>query len=203
MPGTEAGDAPDAREQIDCLVCHAEIYDMGARYPVQDEEGNWTILGDRSLLAARSAARPTDEACLRCHLNAWGGKLDMSGLDFAPVADKHAEESYGDIHTEKGMACGDCHAAPDHLTYGFAPTLWSRDREDDRLACAACHTEEPHENALLNGHKRLDCRACHVRETGGLITRNWTAEPVYDPIKELYGPANELAPPNDTGFQVA
>ena len=196
MPGTPEAVADEAYEQIDCLVCHAEVYDMGERYPVQDEDGNWTIPGDRSLMAARSAARPTDEACLRCHLNAGGGELFKRGLDFAPVADKHAQESYGDIHAEKGMVCVDCHAAPDHLTYGFAPTLWSRDREDDRLACASCHTKTPHENALLNGHERLDCRACHVRETGGLMTRDWTAEPVYDPLKELYGPVDELAPAN-------
>jgi len=196
MPGTDAAETTEAYEQIDCLVCHSEVYDMSARYPVQDEDGAWTIPGDRSLMAARSAARPTDEACLRCHLNAGGGKLFKRGLDFAPVADKHADESYGDIHAEKGMVCVDCHAAPDHLIYGFAPTLWSRDREDERLACAACHTGEPHENVLLNQHVRLDCRTCHVRETGGLITRDWTTEPVYDPLTELYGPVDVLAPPN-------
>ncbi len=196
MPGTEAAETAEAYEQIDCLVCHAEVYDMNARYPVQDEDGNWTIPGDRSLMAARSAARPTDDACLRCHLNAGGGKLLKRGVDFAPVADKHAEESYGDIHAERGMVCVDCHAAPEHLIYGFAPTLWSRDREDERLTCAACHSSEPHENVLLNQHTRLDCRSCHIRETGGLMTRDWTAEAVYDPLTELYGPVDVLAPTN-------
>lgn len=196
MPGTPEADTAKAHAEVDCLICHAEVYDMNARYPVQDEDGNWTIPGDKSLAAARTAARPSDEACLRCHLNAGGGQLFKRGVDFAPVADKHAEQSYGDVHADRGMVCVDCHRAPDHLIYGFAPTLWSRDREDERLACADCHGKEPHENALLNQHERLDCRACHVRDTGGLLTRDWTAEPVYDPIKELYDPVDEVAPPN-------
>ena len=53
MPGTDAAETAEAYEQIDCLICHSEVYDMSARYPVQDEEGNWTIPGDRSLMAAR------------------------------------------------------------------------------------------------------------------------------------------------------
>ncbi|MCP4168930.1 MAG: hypothetical protein GY759_23960 [Chloroflexi bacterium] len=196
MPGTAEADTAEAHAQVDCLVCHAEVYDMSARFPQQDEEGNWTLGGDRSLAAARTAARPSDEACLRCHLNAGGGNLFARGVDLAPVADKHAEESYGDIHAERGMVCVDCHRAPDHLIYGFAPTLWSRDHEDERLLCSDCHGEDPHDNSLLNQHLRLDCRTCHVRETGGLVTRDWTAEPVYDPIKELYGPVDNVAPPN-------
>ncbi|NOX60753.1 MAG: hypothetical protein GXP42_02205 [Chloroflexi bacterium] len=196
MPGTEAANSPEAAQKIDCLICHAETYDMKARYPQQDENGNWIIPGDRSLAAARTAARPSDEACLRCHLNAGGGKLFKRGVDFAPVADKHASESYGDIHAEQGMVCVDCHRAPEHKFYGFAPTLWSRDREDERLTCASCHGDAPHENVLLNEHQRLDCRVCHVPFTGGLVKRDWMAPPVYDPIKELYAPVDEVAAVN-------
>lgn len=195
-PGAEAANSDEAKAGIDCLICHAEVYDMKARFPQQDEDGNWRIVGDQSLAAARSAGRPTAEACLRCHLNAGGGKLFKRGLDFAPVADKHAAESTGDVHADHGMVCVDCHRAPEHKVYGFAPTLWSRDRADERLSCAQCHTDSPHESSLLNMHKRLDCRTCHIKSTGGLMKRDWTASPVYDPITELYGPVDELAPAN-------
>jgi hypothetical protein len=169
---------------------------MSARYPQQDEAGDWVVPGDRSLTAARSAAKPTSESCLRCHLNAGGGELYKRGVDFAPVADKHADEATGDVHADRGMACTDCHHGEDHKVYGYAPTLWSRDYEE-RLTCESCHTAAPHENPLINEkHTRLDCRTCHIRSTGGLMARDWTAEPVYDPAKELYGPADELAPAN-------
>ncbi len=196
MPGAPEAQTPEAKSKIDCLICHAEVYDMGARYPQKDEDGNWVIPGDRSLAAARSAAKPTAEACLRCHLNAGGGKLYKRGVDFAPVADKHAAEATGDVHADNGMVCVDCHAGGEHTVYGYAPTLWSRDHAE-RLTCESCHTEAPHANALINNkHERLDCRACHIRSTGGLMTRDWTAEPKYDPIKELYEPVDELAPAN-------
>ena len=196
MPGTPAAQTPEAKAGIDCLICHAEVYDMKARYPQQDEAGNWILPGDKSLAAARSAAKPTAQACLRCHLNAGGGKLYKRGVDFAPVADKHAQEATGDVHADNGMVCVDCHAGEKHTVYGYAPTLWSRDHEE-RLTCESCHTDAPHENPLINEkHTRLDCRACHIRSTGGLMARDWTAEPVYDPIKELYGPVDEVAPAN-------
>ena len=196
MPGTPAAETPEAQAKIDCLICHAEVYDMNARYPEKDENGNWVLPGDTSLKAARSAARPTAEACLRCHLNAGGGKLYKRGVDFAPVADKHAEEATGDIHADNGMACVDCHQGEAHRVYGYAPTLWSRDYEE-RLTCESCHTDAPHTNPLINTkHTRLDCRTCHIRTTGGLMKRDWTAEPVYDPIKELYSPVDEVAPAN-------
>ncbi len=196
MPGTPAAETPAAKNQIDCLICHAEVYDMNARYPQRNEEGEWTLQGDVSLAAARSAAKPTAEACLRCHLNAGGGKLYKRGVDFAPVADRHAPSSTGDVHADQGMVCVDCHRGEDHKVYGYAPTLWSRDYQE-RLTCEQCHTDTTHVNPLINQkHTRLDCRTCHIRQTGGLMSRDWTAKPVFDPITELYGPVDEVAPAN-------
>lgn len=191
IPGSPADDAA-AKAHVDCLVCHAEVYDMNQRFPVQDEAGNWTIPGDSSLLAARTATRPTTAMCLRCHLNTGGSQLAQRSSDFAPVADQHAAVS-GDVHIDRGMSCVDCHRAPDHLFYGYAPTLWGRDRADDRLACADCHTPAPHQDTVLNRHQRLDCRTCHILSTGGLVERDWTAPPQRDPITELYYPADRFA----------
>lgn len=182
---------------IDCLICHSPAYDMGQRFPARTEDGTWALTQDRSLLAARQAQRPTAETCLQCHQNVGGGPMLKRGVDFAPVEDKHGEASKGDVHADAGMVCVDCHRSQDHKIMGFSPDIWSRDLPDHRLTCEGCHTAAPHTNAILNDrHTRLDCRTCHVLGTGGLISRDWTAEPNYDPVTELYSPQDVVAEPN-------
>jgi hypothetical protein len=188
---------PEDRAGIDCLICHSPVYDTSLRFPVQDEDGNWTLTQDRSVLTARQAQRPTTENCLLCHQNVGGGPMLKRGVDFAPVEDKHGEASKADVHADAGLACVDCHASQNHKVLGFGPDLWSRDLPDQRLTCDSCHTSAPHIDPLLNNqHVRLDCRACHVLGTGGLVSRDWTAEPVYDPITELYLPVDDVREPN-------
>jgi hypothetical protein len=182
---------------LDCLICHSPNYDLEQRFPVQTEDGEWVLTQDRSLLTARQAQRPTAETCLQCHQNVGGGPLLKRGVDFAPVEDKHGEASKGDVHADAGMVCVDCHRSQEHKIMGFSPDIWSRDVPDQRLTCEGCHTTAPHQNALLNEqHIRVDCRACHVSGTGGLVFRDWTAEPTFDPITELYAPQDEIADPN-------
>lgn len=182
---------------IDCLICHSPVYDSSLRFPVQDENGVWTLTQDRSVLTARLAQRPTTENCLLCHLNVGGGPMLKRGVDFAPVEDKHGEASKADVHADAGMTCVDCHAAQNHKILGFAPDIWSRDLPDQRLTCETCHTAAPHTDPLINNqHVRLDCRTCHVLGTGGLVERDWTAPPTYDPVTELYAPVDDVRPPN-------
>jgi hypothetical protein len=182
---------------IDCLICHSPVYDTSLRFPVQDENGAWTLTQDRTVLTARQAQRPTSENCLLCHLNVGGGPMLKRGVDFSPVADKHGEASKADVHADAGMQCVDCHASADHKVLGYGPDIWSRDLPDQRLTCDSCHTSAPHTDPMLNQrHARLDCRACHVLGTGGLVERDWTAEPVYDPVTELYAPVDDIREPN-------
>ncbi len=184
---------------IDCLICHSPVYDTSLRFPVQDENGDWTLTQDRSVLTARQAQRPTSENCLLCHLNVGGGPMLKRGVDFSPVADKHGEASKADVHADAGVQCVDCHASENHQMLGFGPDIWSRDLPDQRLTCDSCHTSAPHTDPLLNQrHARLDCRTCHVLGTGGLVERDWTAEPVYDPVTELYAPVDDVREPNST-----
>lgn len=184
------------RAGIDCLICHSPVYDMSLRTPVQDSDGEWMLTQDRRVLTARQAQRPTTENCLLCHQNVGGGLLLKRGVDFAPVADKHGEESKGDVHADAGMTCVDCHASQDHKIMGFSPDIWSRDLPERRLTCESCHSEKPHQNELIDQHVRLDCRACHITGTGGLITRDWTAAPTYDPVTEVYAPQDIVAETN-------
>ncbi len=184
------------KARIDCLICHSPTYDTNVRFPTRDEQGNWVLPQDRSLLAARNAQRPTAEMCLRCHFNVGGGPLFKRGVDFAPIADKHGDSSKGDVHADAGMSCVDCHRAEHHRFLGYGPTIWGRDVPDRRLTCEGCHGNAPHENQLINEHTRLDCRTCHIEGTGGLIFRDWTAPPVHDPVNELYKPVSDVRPPN-------
>jgi hypothetical protein len=182
---------------IDCLICHSPVYETSLRFPVQDENGVWTLTQDRNVLTARQAQRPTAENCLLCHQNVGGGPMLKRGVDFAPVEDAHGEASKADVHADAGMACVDCHASQEHKIIGFAPDIWSRDLPDQRLTCDSCHTSAPHTDPLLNvQHARLDCRTCHVQGTGGLVSRDWTATPVFDPVTELYAPADDVRDPN-------
>ncbi len=196
LPKPPAEITAEDKAGIDCLICHSPVYDMGQRFPVQGGDGEWTLTQDRGLLAARQAQRPTAENCLQCHQNVGGGPMLKRGVDFAPVADKHGEDSKGDVHADAGMACVDCHRSEDHKIMGFSPDIWSRDLPDQRLTCEGCHTDAPHQDPLINQHVRLDCRTCHVLGTGGLVSRDWTAPPVYDPVTELYAPVDVVEGPN-------
>ena len=196
MPNSAEEITPQNVAGIDCLICHSPVYDTSLRFPIQTEDGEWQLTQDRSVLAARQAQRPTTENCLLCHQNVGGGPMLKRGVDFAPVSDTHGESSKGDIHATAGMNCVDCHAGDDHKVYGYAPDLWSRDIPDQRLLCDTCHTSEPHTDQLINQHVRLDCRMCHVTGTGGLVSRDWTAEPTYDPVTELYAPVGDEREPD-------
>lgn len=197
QPGPAGEATAEDKAGIDCLICHSPVYDTSLRFPVQDEDGNWTLTQDRNVLTARQAQRPTTENCLLCHQNVGGGPMLKRGVDFSPVADKHGEASKADVHADGGMQCVDCHASQDHKVLGFGPDLWSRDLPDQRLTCDSCHTSAPHTDPIINErHARLDCRTCHVLGTGGLIDRDWTAEPVYDPVTELYAPVDDVREPN-------
>ncbi|MEA3334539.1 MAG: hypothetical protein U9R25_01425 [Chloroflexota bacterium] len=194
MPPDEVTAAEKAG--IDCLICHSPTYDTSLRFPERDDEGNWKLTQDQTLMSARQAQRPPSQNCLLCHQNVEGGPLIIRGVDFAPVADRHGETSVGDYHADAGFDCVDCHESENHKVTGFGPTLFSRDLPDDRLLCDTCHTSTPHGDPILNNHLRLDCRACHVQSTGGLIHRDWTAEPDFDPITELFSPVSDVQPPN-------
>lgn len=180
---------------IDCLICHSPSYDISLRFPVESAAGNWSLTQDRRVLAARQAQRPTTENCLLCHQNVGGGTMLKNGIELA--SDTHGEFSKPDVHLDAGMTCVDCHASQDHKIAGYSPNLWSRDLPDQRLTCESCHTATPHGNSILDTkHTRLDCRSCHITGTGGLVARDWTAEPKYDPVTRLYSPVDDIREAN-------
>ncbi len=158
------------KEGIDCLICHAATYDTKVRFP-EKVHGKWALPQDRSLEAARSVGRSTQETCLRCHY------VPFSGY-------KRGADLNEDVHYQHGMSCTRCHKVEGHRFPGFGPTIT---REvGKRVRCVDCHDTAPHKNKTLNRHQRLDCRTCHVVEVGGVVYKNAAKNGIYDKKSGTY-----------------
>ncbi|OFZ18636.1 MAG: cytochrome C [Bdellovibrionales bacterium GWB1_55_8] len=156
---------PEAEKAIDCLVCHSTEYDFRARKAFRDEQGRVVMGQDRSKKAALAIGKPTVKNCMVCHESAGGGVLIKRGFSFTAETD---------VHAEKGMTCVDCHKTKNHrIPTGFDPNNWANDGL--RLACADCHTEQPHQDADYNRHTaRIACQTCHIPRTGGALAKDFT-----------------------------
>ncbi len=158
------------KEKIDCLICHAQNYNTKVRYP-RLVNGQWVIPQDRSLEAARSVGRTTQDMCLRCHY------VTVTGY-------KRGADLKEDVHYKKGMGCTRCHRVYKHEFPGFGPTI--TEEVNKRVKCTDCHDFTPHKNKTLNKHVRLDCRTCHIVEAGGVVYKNGTQSGIYDEKTGLY-----------------
>ena len=189
---------------IDCLMCHQDDYARIGAPPYQDIEvvgsdGNpatisipieetFRFMPDESkmsisiLQAARSVHPTTRKTCLRCHAGASGSDGGKRG-DMSSVTVNPPKSS--DVHMSpegENLICADCHAAGDHLVMGRGLDLRPNDHPD-RLTCARCHTDTPHENkrdiGTLNDHaNRVACQTCHIprfaKDISTEMARDWT-----------------------------
>lgn len=175
------------KDAIDCLICHAALYDMDRKQVVRDANGRTRWGQDRSLRAALSVGTPSSQACLRCHQHNFGGDLyiDEAGADFMPSltargADRprvlHPGSKRGapysptwDVHAAAGVECLDCHASHGHrIAKGtHTTTMMANDLPRVEVSCLDCH-EEPHDTATeagraLNSHlEKVACQTCHI-----------------------------------------
>ncbi|MBF0311351.1 MAG: nitrite reductase [Magnetococcales bacterium] len=201
-PATEAmmpvGQVPnEAKQGVDCLICHSAKYDMNQRYVIQDQHGRrWNQ--DRSLEAALTVGQPGRDNCLFCHQHNLGGDIEAALADNAaprklghenqrllhPGAKRGTSVMAGrDVHGAANMACTDCHVPQGHrIPRGAAGVdLVANDLPGRVVSCESCHTAAPHvkdtdDRALLNGHvDRLACEACHVKELSAdnVVLRDW------------------------------
>jgi hypothetical protein len=174
-PGREATDAEAAT--VDCLVCHAQSYDMDARTTlVSDASGREHWGQDRSLTAALSITRvPTAEACLRCHEHSFSRDYKR-GTPYEPT---------NDVHAAAGMPCTSCHVTRNHLIAKGQneSDMVANDLPDQQVACFNCHGGEPHRGAEadpLNAHTAtIACQTCHIPVAGGIVREDW-GTPVRD-----------------------
>ncbi len=183
-PGREATDAE--ADTVDCLVCHAETYDMGQRKTIAKAADGRPVWGqDRSLQAALSITKtPTAEACLRCHEHSFSRDYKR-GTPY---------ESTNDVHAQAGLPCTACHVTRAHkIAKGQAESdMVANDLPDVPVTCAGCHGRSPHhgaEGAQINAHvARIACQTCHIPTVSGVVREDWGK-----PVQDGPGPYSELS----------
>lgn len=213
-PATEkmmpVGDVPaQAKEGIDCLICHSRTYDMNQRVVIDGEGGRrWNQ--DRSMAAALTVGLPERENCLFCHQHNLGGdtfadNVAAKNLGYRNQRILHAGAKRAtpfspatDVHAAAGMVCTDCHVPEGHkIPRGTHGTdLVANDLPGKVVSCESCHTAAPHtkgeDRALMNGHVgRLTCEACHIRrlEETSVVLRDWI-HPTWNAEEGLWEPTD-------------
>ncbi|MBN2328966.1 MAG: hypothetical protein JXR73_17635 [Candidatus Omnitrophica bacterium] len=197
------------RDSIDCLICHAEKYDMngdgvydepeyaGKRTLMTDENGMRYWHQDRSLETARTVGSAvTAEACYRCHEH---GQADPSYKRGTPFEPEH------DVHAAAGMNCTRCHEVEDHkIARGSRVSdMHAWERQDVEVDCTNCHNA-PHDESAYNMHTSfIACETCHIPYISGVARRVWTSTygvtegpeaniPQLDPETGMYEPYSDF-----------
>ncbi|QIK37931.1 nitrite reductase [Caldichromatium japonicum] len=214
QPATEKmlpfSDVPQtAKEGIDCLICHAAVYDMNRRVVIEDRYGlRWDQ--DRSLKAALSVGPIRSEQCLRCHQHNLGGDAYAYNQAAQALGDRHQRilhqgakrgspfSPHDDVHAAAGLECTDCHRPEGHkIPRGrMGVDLVANDLPDKEVSCETCHGRAPHnaspDKALLNGHiARLACETCHIPrlEPNSVVLRDWV-HPTWNPKEGIWEPTD-------------
>ncbi|MBI5509460.1 MAG: nitrite reductase [Deltaproteobacteria bacterium] len=185
MPGYRTLEAE--ANAIDCLICHAQAYDMNKKQVVTDADGRKRWDQDRSLAAVLSVTRTTAQTCLRCHQHNMGGDVyvdptagsymqSLQNVGHSRPRVLHPGSKRGtpyspswDVHAAQGMNCTECHLTEGHyIPRGtHTTTLMANDLPGVEVACESCHGAAPHESMAqaqaLNDHgRRLACQTCHI-----------------------------------------
>jgi octaheme c-type cytochrome (tetrathionate reductase family) len=144
-------------KNIDCLVCH----DNTETYAKAPEKGGAPVPTLDLNNIAEHVGEPKRSNCGVCHFFGGGGNNvkhgDLEQAMFEPSKDV-------DIHmASEGMnlQCVDCHITKKHMISGKMYSLSSMNR--NRATCEECHSENPHDDAILNKHTiKVACQTCHI-----------------------------------------
>lgn len=154
--------------KIDCIVCHDKTgtykkFPAGAGYPVAEEtvfNGKTFYPPDYTKIAMH-VGTPGRSNCGACHFVGGGGNNVKHG-DIASELKKVTREV--DVHMAvdgANMDCVDCHKTHRHNISGNLYSIASKDT--NRVTCAQCHSEQPHNNQILNQHtQKVACQTCHI-----------------------------------------
>ncbi|MCI0625527.1 MAG: nitrite reductase [Acidobacteria bacterium] len=213
-PATEKmmpiGDVPgEVKQGVDCLICHSQTYDMNYKYVIQDQYGfRWNQ--DRTLRAAMTVGRPTNDNCLNCHQHNMGGDIykhnvSAQSLGYENQRILHAGAKRAnpfspehDVHARAGIQCLDCHTPQGHkIPRGTKGTdLVANDLPGVEVSCERCHTTAPHTKTagrvILNGHvARLACETCHIKDLQefNVVLRDWV-NPTWNAEEGLWEPTD-------------
>ncbi len=155
--GWEEGQEYDftAQENIDCLICHADMGLYG-----KSNYGN-PAEGVDLLAAAQSVRAPTRDNCGSCHFNGGGGNNvkhgDLSETLYFP-------DQEVDVHMGgNDFLCTDCHWTEEHQVLGRLVVDNYQVDPEEQVSCTNCHAEGTHDDERLNAHvQTVACQTCHV-----------------------------------------
>ena len=176
------------KEAIDCLICHAQAYDMNYKEVLIDPNGRQRWGQDRTMKAALSVTKTSAQTCLRCHQHNLGGDIYIDSLDnsyhqsLLSLGHNHKRVLHPgskrgtpyspswDVHAAAGLDCTDCHATEGHkIARGtHTTTLMANDLPNVEVSCEKCHSNAPHsEDEKLadayNTHSdKIACQPCHI-----------------------------------------
>jgi hypothetical protein len=186
-------------ENIDCLICHSEIY----KRTVEKVDGVYRFVPDTekmgvsALQAAVDITLPSNGRCLDCHTKAGGGDNFKRGD--LEEAHRNATRSF-DVHLASkqnggaGLSCVDCHTAANHRIAGRGTDLRPWDSPDE-VSCEKCHGDTPHDDKKLDKHTgRVNCTVCHIPTFAKVaptdMARDWSQLGELNEAKGLYEPFN-------------
>jgi len=142
---------------IDCLVCH----DNTETYTKAPEKGGAPVATLDLSNIAQHVGKPSRSNCGVCHFFGGGGNNVKHG-----DLEKALFDANNDVDVHMGvdgtkMECVECHKTEHHNISGKMYSLSSMNR--NRATCEECHTENPHEDAILNKHTlKVACQTCHI-----------------------------------------
>ncbi len=170
-------------DNIDCLVCHNEAYQL-ARVRLTDGTMGPPAGTAQATLDGyvRNIAKPTRANCLKCHAYAGGGDAVKRG-DISAVQGTTSDGNF-DVHmaTSRGnLKCQACHAFVNHKVTGKGSDLESTDAASEvKCATTLCHPTRVnggHATTAINSHiAHVACQTCHIPVYGKVATevsRDW------------------------------
>ncbi len=144
-------------KNIDCLVCH----DNTETYAKAPEKGGAPEPKLDLNNIAQNVGKPKRTNCGVCHFYGGGGNNVKHG-DLEEAMFETTKNI--DVHMGKdasNMQCVDCHLTSKHNISGKMYSLSSMNR--NRSTCEQCHTENPHDDGILNKHTlKVACQTCHI-----------------------------------------
>ena len=143
--------------RVDCLICH----DTTATYKKSPAGAGLPDPSLDLLYIARHIGKPQRENCGSCHFFGGGGDAVKHG-------DLDSSMDYPEQETDVHMAvdglnfnCQNCHQTKDHFISGNAMVV--SPSSQNHIGCTNCHTEKPHNEALIDQHlDRVACQTCHI-----------------------------------------
>lgn len=152
------------QNNVDCIVCH----DNTGTYKKTKAGG---ISSKVNLNKVAQNVGPTkSKNCIKCHAKGGGGNNVKHGDLDMDMTDPDICTKEIDVHMAKdgaNLTCSQCHITSQHDIKGEVPLSNSNtlSHAENRATCIECHTDKPHDKAILNDHyNKVACQTCHIPE---------------------------------------